>query len=337
MKRKILFRADGDDISGLGHLYRLFSLVEMLKNNFDFIFLTKETTVLSVFPDMIDPFLIPESISIENEPSWLVQNFSPQKYMIIADGYQFNATYQKDITSKEYVLIYIDDLIKEHMFADIVINHSPGLNEQDYNKEGKTNLVLGTEYALLRPSFLKLAIEHRSVSKIDTVFICFGGADPYNLTIKAMKACFYIEKIKTIHVVVGGANNNEEIEILTNQTTKEVHIYRNISEKEMVKIMCNSSIAIAPSSTILYELCCVKIPVLSGYFVDNQQRIYHGFLKENAIIGLGNIRSFTEENFRESLISAIEKDDFQDQLIAQGRLFDSKIQERYVRLIDNLC
>ena len=36
MTKKIIFRADGNATTGLGHLYRLFALVEMYKNDYDF-------------------------------------------------------------------------------------------------------------------------------------------------------------------------------------------------------------------------------------------------------------------------------------------------------------
>ena len=50
MTQKIIFRADGNAKTGLGHLYRLFSLVEMVKDSIEFVFLTKETSTHSVFP-----------------------------------------------------------------------------------------------------------------------------------------------------------------------------------------------------------------------------------------------------------------------------------------------
>ena len=51
MKKKILFRADGNSEIGLGHLYRLFSLVEMLKDNFKFIFLFVDSLFGKVSPE----------------------------------------------------------------------------------------------------------------------------------------------------------------------------------------------------------------------------------------------------------------------------------------------
>ena len=47
------------------------------------------------------------------------------------------------------------------MYADVVINHSPYIQETHYKKEPYTKLVLGTKYALLRPLFLEEAKQDR--------------------------------------------------------------------------------------------------------------------------------------------------------------------------------
>jgi len=337
MKKTILFRADGNASSGLGHLYRLFSLVEIVRGKYDFIFVTKENSTLSVFPKTIPAFLIPNSISIEEEVSWLKENFSTTNCIIIADGYQFTSSYQSMAKEEGFSIVYIDDLAKTHMFADVVVNHSPGLTSKNYKKQDKTKLALGTDYALLRPTFLQLAECSRNISQIDTVFICFGGADPYNLTAKALNACLNVEKIKAIHVVLGGAYEHSDIYTSIKDSKKEVYVHKNLSEVEMAKVMLSSNVAIVPSSTILYELCCARMPILSGYFIDNQEQIYNGFLKEKAIFGLGNIKDFSTGDFKNALTLIINETSFEDQLIAQSKLFDSKIEGRYLQLIEDLC
>ncbi|MDT7831122.1 UDP-2,4-diacetamido-2,4,6-trideoxy-beta-L-altropyranose hydrolase [Flavobacteriaceae bacterium S356] len=337
MKKTILFRADGNASSGLGHLYRLFSLVEIVRGKYDFVFITKENSALSVFPKTISTFLVPNSISIEEEIQWLKENFSSKNCIIIADGYQFTSAYQQTGKEEGFSVMYIDDLAQIRMFADVVVNHSPGLTPENYKKQSTTKLALGPDYALLRPTFLQLAETTRIISKIDTVFICFGGADPYNLTAKALEASLNVENIKTIHVVLGGAYEHSNMYASKKGYKKEVCIHRNLSEAEMAKVMLNSNVAIVPSSTILYELCCAKMPILSGYFVDNQERIYNGFLKEKAIFGLGNIKDFSTEDFKIALTSIIGKSNFEDLMVAQNKLFDSKIKERYLELIEGLC
>ena len=337
MTKKVLFRADGNSTTGLGHLYRLFSLVEIVKDTLESVFLTHETSTDSVIPSAYNKKIIPESIKIEDEPEWLTANFSPKEYIIIADGYQFIASYQKQIKQKGYSLIYIDDLAKEHMFADVVVNHSPYILEKHYKKEPYTTLALGTQYALLRPLFLGQAKINRIIKTIDSSFVCFGGADPFNLTLKAVKAILKIPLFTKIHVVLGEAYTHHEIFDLENKYSNKITTHRNLSEIELIKVMQKCNFAIAPASTILYELCCIKMPVFSGFYVENQELIYKGFLNSKAIYKGENMKSYEVSDFINKIEVVLKEHKFIYQIKAQKALFDNKIRSRHLNLIKELC
>ena len=170
----------------------------MYKKDYDFVFVTKKTSILNIIPSAYKTKLIPESISIEQEPDWLVSLFNSNEYIIIADGYQFISTYQRQIKEKGFKLIYIDDLASEYMFADIIINHSPNISSENFSCAANTKFALGTKYALLRPTFLELLKKENTLKRTDTAFVCFGGADPSDLTLKVTKALLNITQVKKI-------------------------------------------------------------------------------------------------------------------------------------------
>lgn len=337
MTKKIIFRADGNSSIGLGHLYRLFSLVEIIKDSLEFVFVTHKTTTVSVIPIEYTTKTIPKTIDLEEEPLWLQDHFSAKDHIIIADGYQFTTSYQKKIKEAGYGLMYIDDLALEHMHADIVINHSPFLKEKDYAREAHTKLALGTKYALLRPGFFNLIKEDRNIIKIDTVFVCFGGADPFNLTEKAVKALLNIKTIETINVVLGSAYKHENIFNIAKENAHKVTLYKNLNEALLIDVMKASNIAIVPASTILYELCCVRMPILSGYYVDNQKAIYQGFLEANAIYEGGFMKDYQEVDFTVKIEEILLAEDHSVKIEAQNQLFDDQIKNRYLTIIKSLC
>lgn len=337
MSKKIIFRADGSSKTGLGHLYRLFSLVEIVEGVYDFVFLTHETSTLNVIPEKYKVVTIPKSIIIKNEPEWLMDNFSPDVYIIMADGYQFNTSYQKKLKEKGYALVYIDDLGKEHMYADVVINHSPYIQEKDYSREPYTKLTLGTQYAMLRPLFLEEAKKTKTITEIDTAFVCFGGADPYNLTLKAVKGLLLMSQFKKIHVVLGGAYTHNEIFDVEQTHAGKVKTHKNLSEQKLINVMKQCNFAIAPASTILYELSCVKMPILSGYYVDNQELIYKGFFDNNAIYKGGDMKNYEINDFKTHVKTLLSDHKFSHQIEAQKTLFDDKIASRHLNLIKELC
>lgn len=125
MKKKILFRGDGNNEIGLGHLYRLFAMAEMFKGFLEFFFVTREDSLTSIYPADYTIERIPTSIEYEEEAKVLAQKYSPSEYLIVADGYLFGSSYQKSIKEQGFTMVYIDDFAKEHMYADVVINHAP--------------------------------------------------------------------------------------------------------------------------------------------------------------------------------------------------------------------
>lgn len=337
MVKKIILRADGNTKTGLGHLYRLFSLVEIVKHTLEYVFLTHETSTVSVIPEAYIYQIIPKSIKTMEEPEWLTNNFSPKECIIIADGYQFSASYQKQIKEKGFSLIYIDDLAKETMYADIVVNHSAFITDSDYTIQSYTQLALGTKHSLLRPEFLNAAKHKRILKTIDTAFVCFGGADPFNLTLKAVKALLEIPNFKEINIVLGAAHKHQDVFDLGKEFAHKIKIHQNLCEKDLIEVMLKSNFAIAPASTILYELCCVKMPILSGYFVDNQELIYKGFLEKGAIYGGDNLKDYDENDFYNKIQSILKRNSHDHILNFQNALFDNEIAARHLNLIKQIC
>ena len=153
MQKEILFRADGNSEIGLGHLYRLFSLIEMLKADFKFTFLSSETSTVNIIPNSYQLKIIPSQITIKEEPEWISNEFDKNNTLLIADGYQFNSSYQRKIKEQGFKFVYIDDLASEHMFADLIINHSPNITSQIYSAEPILSLLWEQNMLYYAPLF----------------------------------------------------------------------------------------------------------------------------------------------------------------------------------------
>ena len=156
------------------------------------------------------------------------------------------------------------------------------------------------------------------------------------LPLKATKALLKIaSQVKNIYIVLGGAYSHTKKFMTLAQ--KNIKIYQNlIRGRTIQKLWLTSNFAIAPASTILYELCCVKMPILSGFYVDNQENIYNGFVEKKAIFGMGNMKNFDVASFQKNL-ELFFKSDFQELITSQKKIFDKNIKERYHKLIFSLC
>lgn len=330
--RRIICRADGNASSGLGHLYRMFALYEIYKDIFDVTYVTREDSEVKVIPKHYKTLLIPNSINLKDEAKWLSYHFNSKEDIVITDGYHFVGNYQKQIKELGFYLVYVDDLVTEKLHADIVINHSQKLKRDLFNTPKNTVFALGTKYAILRPLFLEAAKKNRKIETIDTVFVCFGGADTLDLTIKSVRALLQRKPVKKIHAVLGGAYKHDSIFEITDAHSI-LNIHQNLNEDELIGVMKQCNFAIVPSSTILYEICCVKMPVLSGYFVNNQKNIYSAFKEEALIYPAEDFSKYSTEDFKNKIEFVLNKTNYNDLIINQSKLFDDKIKQRFLNLL----
>lgn len=336
MIKKIIFRADGNSKVGLGHLYRVFALFEMLKENYECILITRSDSELRVIPKSYDVIIIPVEVGFEEEPNWLSQRYEISIYTIIADGYGFDADYQKEIKKIGYKLIYIDDLATYEMHADVVINHSLAVKPKSFIAKPNTLFGLGSKYAMLRPRFIEVAKKTKQAIDIERVFVSFGGADFHDLTYKAVEALTQIKSIIKIHVLIGAAYKHQNIYKIKKENTNII-IHKNLPEAEVLKVMERAQLAIIPSSTISYEVCSVKMLAICGYFADNQKLIYNGLNKKKVIYPAGDYTKYDILRFKNVIIKAIGIGIRRQNLMLenQRKLFDGNQKTRFLKIINS--
>lgn len=295
----IVIRVDGNIIDGLGHIYRGVALAEILKKHFSVKFLTKQNSITSPISDAgFDFDYIPSEIELLEEPIFFNKTYLKET-IIVLDGYEFIEDYQQKIKDFDFTLVYIDDLAQGIQKADLVINHSPGAKECDYKKESYTKLALGSNFSLIRKSFIDFNRENVNQKKIiKIIFVSFGGADPMDFSFKAVQEILNIDFIKVVNVVLGAAYIHNDIYKLQSD---KIRLHRNLSEEHIFDLMKNSDIAIVPASTISIELAVLGIPMLLGYFVSNQQGIYNGFIENNIAVPLGNFNIFKFEQLENNI------------------------------------
>jgi UDP-2,4-diacetamido-2,4,6-trideoxy-beta-L-altropyranose hydrolase len=340
-EKKILIRADGNTQIGLGHIYRCIAIAEMLEENFipEFL-LSKLSNFTAVIPSRYSVKHIPGDIEIASEYEWIQKNYDTGSVLMIADGYLFNSEYQKKIKSIGVKLVYIDDLAREYMYADVVLNHAPSAKNLVYKKEDYSALYLGTEYALLRKGFLAKAKKvHNKFAAIKKVLITLGGSDENNITLKILEALLSLPQIEKIDIVFGAAYpHKERLVHFIESSEKKISLFSNLSENEMLNLMENCDSAFAPCSTTCLELIALNKPVFAGYSADNQLAIYESLKTNGYIFDLENlndisvkkIKQVTEENLNNE--TAINK-----MLNLQKQLIDGLSGERIIKLIKELA
>lgn len=311
---------------------RLLGLFEFLKANFNCVFFIKLPTIK--LKEIIESYcktVVLKSETLTNELFELDALLCIDD-IVVLDGYNFNEDYQQHLKTKVHKLVMIDDKAAMHFYADLIINHGTASSIYKYKRESYTKILGGIDYLIIRKEFLKAASSERKIDKIDSVFICMGGADPFNGTIKSVKAAINCGFIQKIIVITGNAfTNMAELEdIIAEEGTKrkEIIYETNVNATRLIELMNMCQLAICPSSSVALEVCCVKAGLLTGIVVDNQVNIHKQLIDLNCCITLHNFNNVTIEDITIKLNlmndSKLVNDIMQNQLNA----IDGKSDER---------
>jgi len=330
-KRTIIFRADGGPSIGMGHFTRTLALAEMLNEHFHCVFAARQPTeyqvaeIEKICHGRID---LPEDDShFEQFLTHLIGN-----EIVVLDNYYFTTDYQKVIKAKGCKLVCIDDMHDKHYVADVVINHAP-LRRDLFSNSIYTRLLIGFDFALLRGDFFQNQFNSHTPHTMNTAFLCMGGADFNNLTSRVLDDLMAINTLEAVIIVVGNAYQyfeNLKSKVNDYSKRKKIHLFQNLNAKELINQMNRSDFAIVPCSTILLETVSQKLPILTGYYVENQKEIAK-YLKEKYknIQVIGNLN---ETKIQQKHINSLKSNNKQSYL----PIIDSKVKDRFISVFKSI-
>lgn len=290
MISNIYIRVDGSAEIGLGHLVRSIALAQMLKDEFNITFLSKEIPNEVVDVIKSNNFSL---IIISNEEEFFSRLLGNE--IVVLDNYYFDTAYQKKVKTYGSILVCIDDLQDKEFYADLILCQIPGIKPKDYQSQIYTEFLLGTKYVLLRSSFLK-AVKAVKEKKKNSLLICFGGSDYNNLTRRSLLLALEFS-FDNINVVVGAAYKGYNELLVLVEERSDIKIYQNLSEDELLATMLDSRYAIVPSSGILLETLAVGCETISGYYVENQRKVFESYKNLNLI---HSAKDFSEKNIQKA-------------------------------------
>jgi UDP-2,4-diacetamido-2,4,6-trideoxy-beta-L-altropyranose hydrolase len=300
LKTKVYLRADGDYKIGLGHVHRLLALSEILKYHFDCIFI-----INNPLPGVLDLILETciDCISInpeikDHEFSIYKQRFTSRD-IVVLDGYKFDTQHQQEIRKLSGSLVCIDDIHNYHFLADVIINPAGGIREFEYSKEKDTLLFTGPHYALLKSVFQNQALGEK---KDGEIFICLGGADPENHTLKTLKHCRnHFSGI--CNVVVGEAYSHlEGLYLIANAYGESVRIWKNLKPSALADLMGQCAVAVCSASGVAYEFITTGGETYILQTADNQHSLYQFLINESLAFDFSDFRIKDKERIDISII-----------------------------------
>jgi len=321
---QVMVRADGGANIGWGHVYRSLALVQMLHRHFECTFISDSspeflrTALNKINVQLINVAMVtyqsPEQRKPCDEVPFDMQDILSGDEIVVLDGYWFGTAFQTAIKEHGCRLAYIDDLHDVATCADLIINPSWEITDADYNAMPYTKFAFRAGYSLLRPSFLAAAQQDLSGKKTNDIFICFGGADPLDLTIKTLQVLKRFSFFFKIHCITGPSFKDvERLEIFETENSRIIN-YHNIDESTMAGIMKSCLYGIAPCSSVLLEAIACDAQCITCYYAKNQES-FHSIITKKGMLSAG----WADDNFEKELAASL-------QLLADGYIIQNEMR-----------
>ncbi|KOC31914.1 UDP-2,4-diacetamido-2,4,6-trideoxy-beta-L-altropyranose hydrolase [Clostridium botulinum] len=281
---KILFRVDGGEEVGLGHIMRTLVLAKELNRNHEVKYICLNSSkyikgIEKIKNENIDVIKIDKLNEIEQ-----IKNIESD--CIILDKYNIKSDYLLNLKSKFKVIYFDDNADLNYYPVDCIINQNIHANELNYNCLKDTQLLLGSKYTMLREEFRKNNTI-KVKENIQNALITVGGSDDLNITEDIITELRNLQ-IK-LQIVIGSAFKFKTR--LKKYESSNIVLHEN---PNMSEIMKKCDIAISTCGSTIYELCFLGIPTIGLIISDNQIKLGE-YMNKIGAIKLGNISALKED------------------------------------------
>lgn len=287
--RKIYFRADAGGTIGYGHFIRSLSVADMLKDDFDVSFFTANPSEYQKeeMAKVCDYQSLSEGTKLEDFLGLLQGD-----EIVVLDNYFYTTDYQRAIKDKGCKLVCIDDPHGIHYVCDVLLSHGNGI-PSDFDIEPYTRLCLGLDWAMLRKPFRRPI--DRTHKRNNDIVVNFGGADPYHITELIVGLLLQLSLNYNIRVILG------DKVFLSEEFRSKVDVLRNLSAEQMAQLFDDSAFGIFAVSTVCLEGQSRGLPMIVGYYVDNQEKYYYRIKETGHYATLDYLQNTTEEKLLKAI------------------------------------
>ena len=195
---------------------------------------------------------------------------------MIVDHYAIDETWQLQLKNTYNKLMVIDDLGNRKHICDILLDQTFGRKKTDYEAlvPKHCNLLLGSQYALLRSDFIKwrkYSLRRRVNPQFRKLLITMGGVDSNNITgqvLDIIKNCKLPKHLEIVVIMGAEAPHIESVNKQAKMMPNKTLVRTNVAN--MAEIMADADLAIGAAGTTTWERCCLGVPSIQMVLANNQ-------------------------------------------------------------------
>lgn len=331
---KVLFRADGGQERGLGHVMRCLALADACAATG-----AEVQFAASHLPQQVRMQITARGYGVialvgegQQDAATLAQ---VEADWLIIDSYDIDAQHRRALARTVSKLAIIDDVYDNGPYdAELLINPNPGAAIERYGVlPAGQRQALGAQYIVLRQDIMA-ARRARTYDQAAKVFISCGGSDPSG----AAKTCLdmlsgFSRHRLDITVLIGPA---AQAATLTSTLQSGQHTVRALTSPQPIEQLLNAAdFAILAAGTTQWEAAYLGCPFMALIVADNQEPGAQFFAQQGASITL----DWRAQRLKNDFLSSLERLTGSAKMRAQQarkarRLIDGEGAARLAALLD---
>ena len=322
-RKKIVLRADGYKLIGMGHIYHCLTLAYNLIGH-DIMLVTKKGCGEGI-KKLEESHLPYKVIADDNDFIKFLTDYKPD--IIVNDCLDTDAEYIKRLKNLCPRVVTIEDMGEGAAYADVVINAL-------YSGKNDGHIYSGEDYICLRDEFI-IAEPKDFSPKVLNMLALFGGTDPSNLTLRiydmAKKLHSRYPDIKFTFIT--GLGYDCEKNGVVSLPDCNIEVIRDV--KFVSPYMKRADLAFTSQGRTVYEFASLGVPAV--VLAQNSREQLHAFAQmENGFFNLGlgsEVSTETIERTFEFLVSTPQvRESMRRLMLSHERQLKSGV-EREVSLI----
>jgi UDP-2,4-diacetamido-2,4,6-trideoxy-beta-L-altropyranose hydrolase len=322
----LLIRTDGNEKIGSGHIMRCLALAQECKDAggaAHFLFGRESSFSTDVL--LAEGFgverLTASSGGTEDARETAATSRRLGANWTVIDGYHFGAEYQDLARESGGRLLFIDDNGHAGRYsADLVLNQNIHASADSYQqRDPRTQLLLGTRYALLRREFRRWRSWKRdTTASARRVLATFGGSDHENVSLRVLEALALAEMADLdVVVLVGGMNPHQaSLEAFAASAPYRITLRRN--PEDVAELMAWADVAIGSAGATSWELLRMQLPFLAVIVADNQRKSAEVLAKEGLCVLLGGNADLEKSTLARQVSDLLRDPELRARLSSEG-------------------
>lgn len=269
----VLFRVDGGEDVGMGHIVRSHALAGCLAERGARV---RFLTTAGPGRDWLVSQGI-DAVALEAAPGTPADAEQAIRCardggggVIVTDGYRFRAEYLSALTATGLPVASIDDLAAWPFPSDLIVNGGFGSAKLRYQARSRAIVLQGPQYLLLRRPFQPGRADRVFPPVVGRMLACFGGADPLDWTGLVLGIWAGLSPRPALDLVVGPAYARLEA-LRARAAIQGAVVSHDLTAGALAERMAASDLAVASCGMVAAELMALGVPSLLGVMSEDQR------------------------------------------------------------------